>query len=67
MFGTELPPGTHADALVHYTRAAELNPRRLAHRRGRSPRATPCMQRCKVLHWQDTGECSGKLRAPERV
>lgn len=32
MFGTELPPGTHADALAHYTRAAELNPRRLAHR-----------------------------------
>ena len=32
MFGTELPPGTHADALVHYTRAAELNPERLAHR-----------------------------------
>ena len=36
MFGTELPPGTYADALVHYTRAAELNPRRLAHRLGRS-------------------------------
>ncbi|KAK9822505.1 hypothetical protein WJX81_006973 [Elliptochloris bilobata] len=31
MYGTELPPGTHADALMHYTRAAELNPRRLAH------------------------------------
>lgn len=32
MYGTDLATGTHADALCHYRRAAELNPARLVHR-----------------------------------
>ena len=32
IFGTELPTGTHAEALAHYRRAAALNPRRMIHK-----------------------------------
>lgn len=32
MYGTDLAPGSHAEALNHYRRAAELNPSRLVHR-----------------------------------
>jgi hypothetical protein len=32
MYGTDLAPGTHLEALNHYRRAAELNPQRLVHR-----------------------------------
>ena len=32
IFGTELPTGTHAEALQHYRRAAELNPGRMIHK-----------------------------------
>ncbi|CAL5220003.1 g1948 [Coccomyxa viridis] len=32
IFGTDLPTGTHAEALQHYRRATELNPTRMIHR-----------------------------------
>lgn len=32
IFGTELPAGTHSEALQHYRRATELNPTRMIHR-----------------------------------
>lgn len=32
MYGTALSPGTHAEALASFQRAAQLNPRRLIHR-----------------------------------
>ena len=32
IFGTELPTGTHAEALQHYRRASELNPGRMIHK-----------------------------------
>lgn len=39
MYGADLPPGTHAQALQHYRAACALDPARLVHRRARSPPA----------------------------
>ena len=53
MYGAELPPGTHAQALVHYRRASELAPGRLVHRCGLfqpSVRRSICLQ-CKRMPW----------------
>ena len=32
IFGTDLPTGTHREALQHYRRATQLNPTRMIHR-----------------------------------
>ena len=40
VFGTDLPTGTHAEALQHYRRATELNPTRMIHRC--AARLEPC-------------------------
>jgi hypothetical protein len=47
MYGTDLATGTHADALCHYRRAAELNPARLVHRCA-LVHFTPCAP--KIMH-----------------
>lgn len=39
MYGTDLAPGTHLEALNHYRRASELNPNRLVHRSVAIPHA----------------------------
>jgi hypothetical protein len=43
MYGADLPPGTHREALEHYRTATRLAPTRLIHRCGLRAPCTRCL------------------------
>ena len=60
MWGTALPPGTHADALLSYNEAVRLNPNRLVHRWADYEQLTALSLRI-VAQMLLSGEAASKL------